>query len=55
MKETNRYAILLLGGPKSGKSTLIRALTGVGGNRLVHLRSLGGSRLRIFIVEVRKC
>jgi len=47
----NLYAILLLGEPKSGKSTLIRALTGVGRNRLVHLRSLGGSRLRVFVVD----
>ncbi len=47
----NHYAILLLGGPKSGKSTLIRALTGVYRNRLVHLKSLGGSRLRAFVVD----
>ena len=46
---TNKYALFIVGERGSGKSTLIRSLTGCGRNRVYNVRTLSGQPLRAFV------
>ena len=48
---TQKYALFIIGERNSGKSTLIRSLTGYGRKRLWRVKSLGGRNLWAFIIH----
>lgn len=49
MSESKKYALFIVGERESGKSTLIRSLTGCGRNTVYNAKSLGGRTLRAFV------
>jgi len=49
MSTGKKYALFVVGERGSGKSTLIRSLTGCGRNKVYNVKSLGGQTLRAFV------
>jgi len=48
-RENKKYALFIVGERGSGKSTLIRSLTGCGRNKVYNVKSLSGQPLRAFV------
>jgi len=47
--ENMKYALFIVGERSSGKSTLIRSLTGCGRNKVYNVKTLSGQPLRAFV------